>query len=652
MTSNDEYVLQLLSEKGYLTAEQLDVASKTMREGNETTLDVLVASGALSEDDVLGTIADQFGIRYVNIDPDAIDPAVGKEITSEIAHKFGVVPVLKDDESLTVALSDPMGYDAVDSLRYVLHGLDVQAVLAPAAEVRAAMEKLYPTGADSVATRVDGDDSMIDVGEDATGDDAPVIRLATMIITNAIKQKASDIHLEPMEKTFRVRYRIDGALREMDSPPKRLQGAILSRIKIMSKMKISEKRIPQDGRIQIKVDGRDLDLRVNSVPTNHGESIVMRILDKSNLSLGLPQLGFLSDDQSKFERLIHLSDGVVLVTGPTGSGKTTTLYACLGQINTPDKKLITVEDPVEYQMSGINQVQVNRDVGLDFSAALRSILRQAPNIVMIGEIRDEETAGIAMEAALTGHLVFSTLHTNDAPSAVTRLTDMGVKSFLVASALRAAMALGIDRETILVSLLASHAQTAQFPISPSSPLYPAGLETPYVSSAYGAALDARVTGEPQPIALTLLVNEENSFKTALADFIAKALTDRYVTVTVSALPWADYVQALESRSFDLYLGEVRLTADWNLTPLVWTNGSLNYGGFSDAATETALTAFLADENETTAAALCAVLAQEAPLVPIVFKSVSTLTPAGRVEGLTPTQSQPLNGLASWVFRFD
>jgi general secretion pathway protein E/type IV pilus assembly protein PilB len=208
----------------------------------------------------------------------------------------------------------------------------------------------------------------------------------------------------------------------------------------MSKMKISEKRVPQDGRIQITVNGKDLDLRVNSVPTNHGESIVMRILDKSNLSLGLPQLGFLADDQATFERLIKLPDGVVLVTGPTGSGKTTTLYACLGQINKPDKKLITVEDPVEYQMSGINQVQVNKDVGLDFSAALRSILRQAPNIVMIGEIRDEETAGIAMEAALTGHLVFSTLHTNDAPSAVTRLLDIGCKPFLVASALRAAMA--------------------------------------------------------------------------------------------------------------------------------------------------------------------------------------------------------------------
>ena len=439
MTSNDEYVLQLLREAGYVTAEQLEAASTAMREGNETTLDVLVASGAVTEDDVLGTIADQFGIKYVSIDPAAIDVEVAKEISPEIAHKYGVAPVMKDADSVTVVLSDPMGYDAIDSLRYVLQGKDVQAVLAPAEEVKAVMEKLYPTGGDEITTR-GGDEYGSDEEGEGNGDDTPVIRLCSLILSNAIKMKASDIHLEPMEKEFRVRYRIDGALRKMDSPPKRLQGAMISRFKIMSKIKISEKRIPQDGRIQINVGGRDLDLRVSTVPTNHGESIVMRILDKSNLALGLPQLGFLSDDQNKFERLIHLSDGVVLVTGPTGSGKTTTLYACLGQINTPDKKIITVEDPVEYQMSGINQVQVNRDVGLDFSAALRSILRQAPNIVMIGEIRDDETADIAMEAALTGHLVFSTLHTNDAPSAVTRLTDMGVKPFLVASAVRAAMA--------------------------------------------------------------------------------------------------------------------------------------------------------------------------------------------------------------------
>ena len=439
MTSNDEYVLQLLREAGYVTAEQLEAASTAMREGNETTLDVLVASGVVTEDDVLGTIADQFGIKYVSIDPAAIDAEVAKEISPEIAHKYGVAPVMKDADSVTVVLSDPMGYDAIDSLRYVLQGKDVQAVLAPSEEVKAVMEKLYPTG-EQIVTRGDDEFGGSDEGGEGSGDDTPVIRLCSLILSNAIKMKASDIHLEPMEKEFRVRYRIDGALRKMDSPPKRLQGAMISRFKIMSKIKISEKRIPQDGRIQINVGGRDLDLRVSTVPTNHGESIVMRILDKSNLALGLPQLGFLSDDQNKFERLIHLSDGVVLVTGPTGSGKTTTLYACLGQINTPDKKIITVEDPVEYQMSGINQVQVNRDVGLDFSAALRSILRQAPNIVMIGEIRDDETADIAMEAALTGHLVFSTLHTNDAPSAVTRLTDMGVKPFLVASAVRAAMA--------------------------------------------------------------------------------------------------------------------------------------------------------------------------------------------------------------------
>ncbi len=437
MTSNDEYVLQLLREGGYVTAEQLDVASQAMREENETTLDVLVASGAISEDDVLGTIADTFGLKYVSIDPGAIDVEVAKQIEPEIARKYGVAPVMADAESVTVVLSDPMGYDAVDSLRYVLHGTDVQAVLAPSEEVRAVMEKLYPSGADEVTTR---NDDGYGGEESADGDDAPVIRLCSLLLSNAIKMKASDIHLEPMEKEFRVRYRIDGALRKMDSPPKRLQGAIISRIKIMSKIKISEKRIPQDGRIQVNVGGRDLDLRVSTVPTNHGESIVMRILDKTNLSLGLPQLGFLSDDQNKFERFIHLSDGVVLVTGPTGSGKSTTLYAALGQINLPDRKIITVEDPVEYQMSGINQVQVNRDVGLDFSAALRSILRQAPNIVMIGEIRDEETAGIAMEAALTGHLVFSTLHTNDAPSAITRLTDMGCKPFLVASAVRACLA--------------------------------------------------------------------------------------------------------------------------------------------------------------------------------------------------------------------
>ena len=444
MTSNDDYVLKLLQEQGYVTSEQVATVMNSIKQEGETTLDILVQIGVVTEDDVLAMIAAQFGMDYVHVNADAIAPSVKEVIPAEVARKYGVVPVYCTEDSVTVALSDPMSYDTVDSLRYVLK-INVEAVVAPRAEVKAAVEKLYP---EEFETLYGADDGSIDVAEKTHGDggsdasdaDAPVIRLVSMIIMEACKMHASDIHLEPMERNFRVRYRVDGVLRQMESPPKRLQAAILSRVKIMSNMKISEKRIPQDGRIQVKVQGRDLDLRVSSVPTNHGESIVMRILDKQNLSLGLPQLGFLSDDQNKFERLIKLPDGVLLVTGPTGSGKTTTLYACLGQINLPDRKIITVEDPVEYQMSGINQVQVNRDVGLDFTAALRSILRQAPNIVMIGEIRDHETADIAMEAALTGHLVFSTLHTNDAPSAVTRLLDIGVKPFLVASALRAAMA--------------------------------------------------------------------------------------------------------------------------------------------------------------------------------------------------------------------
>jgi general secretion pathway protein E/type IV pilus assembly protein PilB len=444
VTSNDDYVLELLQEQGYVSPEQVTAVMNSLKQEGETTLDILIQTGAITEDIVLGMIATQFGMQYVHVNADAIDPSVKDIIPNELARKYGVVPVFATDTSVTVALSDPMAYDTVDSLHYVLKR-DVDAVIAPRLEVKAAVDKLYPPEFENI---FDKDDPNVDVSEkdkaevtsDSKDSDAPIIRLVSLIITEAVKMRASDIHLEPMERTFRVRYRIDGALREMDSPNKRLQAAILSRIKIMSNMKISEKRIPQDGRIQIKVQGRDLDLRVSSVPTNHGESIVMRILDKTNLSLGLPQLGFLSDDQNKFERLITLPDGVLLVTGPTGSGKTTTLYACLGQINLPDRKIITVEDPVEYVMSGINQVGVNRDVGLDFTTALRSILRQAPNIVMIGEIRDHETADIAMEAALTGHLVFSTLHTNDAPSAVTRLLDIGVKPFLVASALRAAMA--------------------------------------------------------------------------------------------------------------------------------------------------------------------------------------------------------------------
>jgi general secretion pathway protein E/type IV pilus assembly protein PilB len=275
-----------------------------------------------------------------------------------------------------------------------------------------------------------------DVGED----EAPIIRYVHMVISEALKRRASDIHMEPLEKRFRVRYRIDGVLHEVENPPKRLQPSIISRIKLMADVSIAEKRVPLDGRINIKVGPKVIDLRVSTLPTAFGESIVMRILDKEGLNLGLPQLGFFSDDQATFERIIAMPDGVFLVTGPTGSGKSTTLYSALNCINHPDRKIITVEDPVEYEMPGVNQVQVRRDVGMTFSAALRSMLRQAPNIIMVGEIRDKETAEIAINAALTGHMVFSTLHTNDAPSAISRLVDIGIKPFLVAAALRAVLA--------------------------------------------------------------------------------------------------------------------------------------------------------------------------------------------------------------------
>jgi general secretion pathway protein E/type IV pilus assembly protein PilB len=337
--------------------------------------------------------------------------------------------------------------------------LDVVPVVASEREIKSSINLFYAGGMTRAGTALqelteatisgiasDDASELFGDSEEATEEDAPIIKLVSLIIIETFRKRASDIHVEPMEKMLRVRYRIDGVLQEVESPPKRLQSAILQRIKIMSNMKIAEKRVCQDGRIQINVMGRELDLRVSVVPTNHGESVVMRILDKDSLRLGLPELGFFTDDQQTFRSMIQLADGIVLVTGPTGSGKTTTLYSCLNEINKPDRKIITVEDPVEYQLSGINQVHVRADIGLTFSAALRSILRQAPNIIMIGEIRDLETAEIAVNASLTGHLVFSTLHTNDAPSAITRLIDIGVKPFLVASSLRGIMAQRLVRK--------------------------------------------------------------------------------------------------------------------------------------------------------------------------------------------------------------
>ncbi len=448
MTSNDDYVMEVLKEEGLVSPEQIAEAQRIMPL-HSSVVDALIASKILAFEDVLSVLSSRFGMEMISLVNLHIPPEAIQSVSVDIARKYKIMPVSKHDKVLTVAIGDPLEVDTLDSLRYLLK-CEIEGVVAPPAEIAVALDRFYATEA-SMETMIDqlteGTVAMVSSGRadmredsDVSDSDVPIIKLVSLIIYEAHRNRASDIHLEPLEKRFRVRYRIDGVMQEVDSPPKRLQAAIISRVKIMANMKISEKRVPQDGRIQVNVKGRELDLRVSTVPTGHGESVVMRILDKQNLALGLPKLGFLADDQETFTRLIGLPDGILLVTGPTGSGKTTTLYACLNFVNRPDRKIITVEDPVEYQMSGINQVQVREDIGLTFAGALRSILRQAPNIVMIGEIRDGETARIATEASLTGHLVFSTLHTNDATSAIARLQDIGVKPFLVASSIRAVLA--------------------------------------------------------------------------------------------------------------------------------------------------------------------------------------------------------------------
>ena len=434
-----------------VTPEQIAAAKKEeLLENEEDVVDVLVRQKVIQKSELLAMLAQQYGMELMSLDGYNIPLEVLEGLNGDIARHYNVVPVMRHGDSLTIAMSDPSDMEKLDTLRYLIGG-DVDAVVAPEEEITAAVAKYYPEELDeegAVQRKTDDLDeaeATFDISDEdraALGDDesAPIIRLVTKLIIDAYKSKASDIHLEPMEKRYRIRYRVDGALREVEAPPKYLQANFTSRIKIMSGMDITEKRIPQDGRIQMSVGTHDIDLRVSSIPTIFGESIVMRILDKASIQLDIPKLGFYADDLELVTKIISYPDGIFLVTGPTGSGKTTSLYAFLNTINTPARKLITVEDPIEYQLPGINQVQVDRHVDMTFAAALRSMLRQAPNIIMVGEIRDLETAEIAINASLTGHLVFSTLHTNDAPGAVTRLVDMGVKPFLVATSLRAVMA--------------------------------------------------------------------------------------------------------------------------------------------------------------------------------------------------------------------
>jgi len=459
VAEKDDYLVDILVDLGFVSPEKVAELRREATEASVGVVDLMVANKVVRPADVTQAKAAHFGAEVVSLSEVKIEDDVISSIPRNIARKYRVIPVFKHENSITVAIADPSDLTTIDSLTHLLH-VDIDVRVASEPDIEAALTKYYAERGGGGGTV---DPRMKEVIEDLTREhvevsgsamedgavveaDAPLIKLVNSIIAEAFKMRASDIHLEPLSKVFRMRYRIDGVLHELKAPPKRLQAAVISRLKIQSNMSISEHRIPQDGRIQTAVGNKLIDLRVSCLPTNHGESIVMRILDKEGLRLGLPELGFFTDDQQTFEKLIGLPDGILLVTGPTGSGKTTTLYSCLHFINRPDRKIITVEDPVEYLLSGINQVQVAEAVGLTFSFALRSILRQAPNVIMIGEIRDLETASIAINASLTGHLVFSTLHTNDAPSAVTRLIDIGVKPFLVASSTRALMAQRLVRK--------------------------------------------------------------------------------------------------------------------------------------------------------------------------------------------------------------
>jgi type II secretory ATPase GspE/PulE/Tfp pilus assembly ATPase PilB-like protein len=447
--ADEKYLSELLIESNLLTDIQVEEA-KGQRKGTESLVETLIRTGQARESDVSSCFAASQAREHYELTNISPDKEIVDMVSLENARRYVMVPLGFSEGRIQVAIGDPFDINTIDSLNHVL-GYDVDVVISPFEHINDAIGRWY----DEAIGGLEADNELQVLSENAPGEasndaganDAPVIKLVGQILKESFNAGASDIHIEPLENSVRVRYRIDGVLHEVANHPRNLLSAIIARIKIMTgAMSIAEKRMPQDARIQLRLGEKDLDLRVSTVPTNHGESVVMRVLDKSALNLGLPQLGFLSDDQDTFEQLITLPDGILLVTGPTGSGKTTTLYACLNTINKPDRKIITVEDPVEYQMSGINQVMVKEDVGMTFAAALRSILRQAPNIIMIGEIRDLETASIAINASLTGHLVFSTLHTNDAPSAVARMADIGVKRFLIASAVRAILAQRLVRK--------------------------------------------------------------------------------------------------------------------------------------------------------------------------------------------------------------
>ncbi len=439
--SETPFILFLI-ESGKVSKENLEnILSSNEAPENISVEDRLVESGLLTEEELRSNLTKFFDTSFANRDDFPQEPLLINNLSVQFMKESKFIPARLFDKDLTVIMSNPLDFYTLDAIRLAT-GYKIQPLVGKESDILWAIEQYYGSGITSMEKIIEDIDSIPEYqAEDEENVDhlrdmaseGPVIRLVNLIITRAIELRASDIHFEPFEGQFKVRYRIDGVLHDVESPPKRLQAAIVSRVKIMAKLNIAERRLPQDGRIMLRVKGKEIDFRVSSIPTIHGESIVLRILDKSSIVLDIEKLGFPEDTMEGFRELIQRPHGIILVTGPTGSGKTTTLYCALEKINSPDKKIITVEDPVEYQLRGVNQIQVKPAIGLTFANALRSIVRQDPDVILIGEIRDAETAEIAVQSALTGHLVLSTLHTNDAPSAITRLLDMGVEDFLLSS---------------------------------------------------------------------------------------------------------------------------------------------------------------------------------------------------------------------------
>jgi type IV pilus assembly protein PilB len=441
---------EILVQRKIVGAGQMDEARSLAASTGIRLQDALVKLSYATPKDIISAIAEFHNMPFVELGDTQIPPSVIEMVPESVARENAVIPLSHENNALQIVIANPEDIETLDKLRFILNK-DIQPVLADREQILEAINRHYGQSesesvdsmlAEFTDTQIDftETESTRNASQDEGDNAAPVVKLCNLIIQEAVKLRASDIHIEPFADRVRIRYRIDGVLTERDTPPRRLLAPMLSRLKIMSSIDISEKRRPQDGRIKISIGGNHYDLRVSMLPTVHGQSAVMRILDRGNIQVSIKDLGFHEDDYRRFQSIIKRPNGIFLVTGPTGSGKTTTLYAALNELNRPDRKIITAEDPVEYYLPGINQVEVKHQIGLDFARIIRAMLRQAPNIILVGEIRDKETAEIAVQASLTGHLVFSTLHTNDAPSAITRLGDIGVPPFLIASSVIAIMA--------------------------------------------------------------------------------------------------------------------------------------------------------------------------------------------------------------------